>query len=276
MNSPVRLFITTLVGVVLALGTCTLSQAAEDGPKLGFPGKGSYEDYKRSISIREKASILSPVDPQRIILLQESIKVYPYAPGAFSDLGNALEDNGKTKEAENAYKTALKMKPDEYWFWFNYGLFLKNHERIDEAISCYNEAIRLAPSRAEAPFAAGNLFLKNQQPLKAIKMLEIAIKADPYHYDSWNALGRAYVDCDRLNDAENAYKQALSLKPSYFKSLYNLCILYKKEKKWDNALVFAKKALESASNSSERNGISQIRSEIEKEQLQYTAPTTPK
>ena len=80
---------------------------------------------------------------------------------------------------------------------------------------------------------------------KAIEELKQTTELAPELGMAWNNLGRAYIAADRLDKAEKALKKALSIEtyltPEY--AAYNLSRLYREQKRLQQAIEYADKAL---------------------------------
>lgn len=262
MNPLARLVISLFTGAVLALGICGMSIAGEDGPRLGFPGKGSYEDYKRAWRFLEEARTFSFNDPRRVKLISRAIQIYPYDAGSYYDLGNSLDELGQLKEAEQAYRQAIKMAPNVYEFWSNLGICLKKQKQFDEALASYAKAIEIDPRKTIAPFNAGNLLLDLKRPSDAIFMYEKTVHADPKYRPAWTMIGCAYEDLGKLSEAENAYKKAISLEPKVFNNWYFLAKILKKQQRWNEAQKALESAQMAAVNDAEKQETAKLISEI--------------
>ena len=59
---------------------------------------------------------------------------------AYSNLGNALRDQGKLDEAIAAYRQAIRIKPDYAEAYSNLGVALYDQGKLDEAIAAYRQA----------------------------------------------------------------------------------------------------------------------------------------
>ena len=61
-------------------------------------------------------------------------------------MGNALKDQGKLKEAIQAYKNFILLNPNLPIVYNNMGNALKDQGKIREAIDAYNKALSLDPN----------------------------------------------------------------------------------------------------------------------------------
>jgi predicted O-linked N-acetylglucosamine transferase (SPINDLY family) len=71
-------------------------------------------------------------------------------PVYFSNLGVALNDQGKLEEAIAAYRQAISIKPDFAEAYSNLGNSLNEQGKLDEAIAEYRKAINIRPDFTEA------------------------------------------------------------------------------------------------------------------------------
>ena len=67
------------------------------------------------------------------------------SPAAAYNLGNALRELGKPQEAEQWYRTALRLAPRDADTHNNLGNVLREQGRLDEAIASYQAALQLNP-----------------------------------------------------------------------------------------------------------------------------------
>jgi Flp pilus assembly protein TadD len=109
-------------------------------------------------------------------------------------LGYLHSELGNQELAIEAYKTAIRLKPDKENAYYNLGLSAAYCEmgRWTEMVAACKTAIRLNPDLTEAH----------------------------------NNLGVAYVELGRSAEAVAAYKTAIRLKPDYALAYYNLGVAY--------------------------------------------------
>jgi protein O-mannosyl-transferase len=65
-------------------------------------------------------------------------------------LGEAFEDAGRQAEAEDQYRVAIALRPDDVASLVKYGQFLAKRGRVDEARRHFTQALRLAPNDKDA------------------------------------------------------------------------------------------------------------------------------
>ena len=74
----------------------------------------------------------------------------------------------------------------------------------------------------------------------------MAIAADPNDDEAYRGLASAFVELNRMQDAEDTYKKAISIHPQYASGYGQLAHLYRREAKYTLAIAEYKKAIELA------------------------------
>ena len=60
---------------------------------------------------------------------------------AYLNLGNSLRDQGKPRQAVEAYQTAISMKSNNPAAYLNLGTAHQEQDKLGEAIEAYNKAV---------------------------------------------------------------------------------------------------------------------------------------
>jgi tetratricopeptide (TPR) repeat protein len=105
--------------------------------------------------------------------LDENDAVIPF------NLGNVLDELGRPREAEIAYRQALARSPDLADAWFNLGVLREKMGREDEALSSYERAFTVEPMYADALHNAALLLMRKRCFGAALPLLEQIISASP-------------------------------------------------------------------------------------------------
>ena len=94
-------------------------------------------------------------------------------------------------------------------------------------------------------FDAGHIYLQLDEREKALSSFAKAVNIDPDFGEGWNNLGKVSEMQNRMQDAENAYRKALSIltyaTPEF--PTYNLASLYLKTYRPKEAEEYARKAI---------------------------------
>lgn len=162
--------------------------------------------------------------------LEASKKAVSLRPSAESyfNIGLASFYLKQYKDATEAYRQSIKLDPynaaDAY---YALGLVYRDWGKADEEIQAYKQAIRLRPDYTVAYERLGSRYLKSKKFNEAVEIyrqLSTLKPGDPY---APNSIGEAYLEMNRLNDAAESFRQSIRLKPDYGKAYYNLgkCLL---------------------------------------------------
>ncbi len=103
----------------------------------------------------ELAGRLDPTDP-----------VVPF------NLGNVLDELGRTREAEIAYRQAIAREPDMADAWFNLGVLQDAMGREADALASYARAFKSEPAYSDALHNAALLHMRRREFDAALRLLE--------------------------------------------------------------------------------------------------------
>src|ERR1043166_1907004 len=185
------------------------SQYAEAWAQSGFCNEKlgkhneALEASKKAVSLRPSAESYFNIGLANFYLKQyresadayrQSIKLDPYnSADAYYALGLVYRDWGKPDDEIQAYKQALKLRPDYVAAYERLGARYLRSKKFNEAVEIFRQLSALKPGDANAP----------------------------------NNMGEALLELNRLNDAVESFRQSIRLKPDFGKAYYNLgrCLL---------------------------------------------------
>jgi tetratricopeptide (TPR) repeat protein len=153
----------------------------------------------------------------------------PERPGNAEQIhqaGVSYYESGEFEKAIEAYKHALKLKPDSQEFYYNLGMAYSSLGRYKEAIEAYNNAIRIKPDYAAAYYNLGHAHSNLGQHDKAIKVFRQALQYDPNNLETYLALGDAYADSGQEDKAVAAFEGAIRREPNNPYTYYKLGLFY--------------------------------------------------
>jgi Flp pilus assembly protein TadD len=136
----------------------------------------------------------------------------PDNPLVWYALGFLHHRLGNQELAVEAYKTAIRLKPDYAGAYFSLGMAYGSMGRYVEAVEAYKTAIRLQPDDAGAYFCLGMAYAKMGRHAEAVEAFKTTIRLEPFGM-AYYGLGMAYADMGRWAEAVEAYKTAIRLKP---------------------------------------------------------------
>lgn len=167
------------------------------------------------------------------MLYKSGISVNPAK--AWGNLGNVLKNQGKMREAEQAYRNALYYRGNMADMLYNLGLLLQENNGYSEALHYYKLAIGSRPTLASAYLNTG-IIQMNQGSLEEAKKTFLTCAEipdenlkDPHAHKSsvtsclYN-LGKLLHEQGLQEEALSVYKEAVQKMPRQFapQSLYNM------------------------------------------------------
>lgn len=162
--------------------------------------------------------------------LEASKKAVSLRPSAesFFNIGLANFYLKQYREAADGYRQSIKLDPynaaDAY---FGLGLVYRDWGKPEDEIQAYKQAIRLKPDYTSAYERLGSRYLRSKKFLEAIEVYRQLSALKPGDAVAPNNLGEAYLELNRLNEALESFRQSIRLKPDFGKAYYNLgkCLL---------------------------------------------------
>jgi tetratricopeptide (TPR) repeat protein len=138
-------------------------------------------------------------------------------------LGDALHGQGKVSEAMEAWREAIRLRPEDAVAHAHLGDALRGDGEVSEAIAAYREAIRLKPDYAE-PHASLGAILCDVMHDYAAAVVEFheAIRLRPDYAVAHYNLGNALIGQGKVSEAMEAWRDTIRLKPDYAEAHYNL------------------------------------------------------
>lgn len=100
-----------------------------------------------------------------------------------------------------------------------------------------------APKQAKKAYSKGELAMARQQFGKAVAEFRKAVSLYPKYAVAWSELGRALEEAGKVEDAEQAYRQASLADPMYLKPYFQLAGLAVQQRRWDLVLAATDPAL---------------------------------
>jgi tetratricopeptide (TPR) repeat protein len=157
--------------------------------------------------------------------LEASKKAVVLRPSAESyfNIGLANYYLKQYTEAADGYRQSIKLDPyqaaDAY---YALGLVYRDWGKADEEIQAYKAAIRLRPDYTVAYERLGSRYLRSKKYNEAIEIFRQLSALKPGDANAPNNMGEAYFELNRLNDAVESFRQSIRLKPDFGKAYYNL------------------------------------------------------
>ena len=160
-----------------------------------------------------------------VSLFEYMLSKAPNAPLHYS-LGNAYLNLGRYQDAVEAYKQAIKIKPDYADAHYYLGNAYDKLGRYQEAIEAFGQAIKIKPDYAEAHYNLGLAYGKLGRYQDAVESYKQTVRIKPDYAKAYINLGISYYKLGRYQDAVEPYKQAIRIKPDFTMAHYALGVVY--------------------------------------------------
>jgi len=153
---------------------------------------------------------------------KKAVNIRPSAESYFN-IGLANYYLKQYRDAEAAYRQSIKLDPygaaDAY---YALGLTYRDWNRPEEEIQAYKHALRLKPDYAAAYEHLGQRYMTARKFAEATEAFKQLSLLKPGDANAQNYLGEAYEAAGRHDDSIEAFRQAIRLKPDFGKAYFNL------------------------------------------------------
>ena len=153
---------------------------------------------------------------------KRAVSLRPSAESYFN-IGLASYYLKNYREAAENYRQAIRLDPyNSADAHYALGLVYRDWGRPEEEIQAYKQAIKLKPDYASAYERLGSRYLKSKKYAEAIETFKQLIALKPGDANVPNNIGEAYLGMNLMSDAVASFRQAIQLKPDFGKAYYNL------------------------------------------------------
>jgi tetratricopeptide (TPR) repeat protein len=119
-----------------------------------------------------RGAILEALDAEAALdAYAQALAADPAHPGAATNLGRLLHEDGRLDEAERVYLTGLTACGSDALLHYNLGVLLEDTARPDEAAQAYERALRDDPGLADCHYNLARLYQAQGRPREAIRHL---------------------------------------------------------------------------------------------------------
>jgi len=132
--------------------------------------------------------------------LEEALRLNPKLPRLHTLVGTARDKTGAVKDAESAFREALKTNPDDFEANLYLGAILYKRRDIDEAKGYLDRALRLKPTDSMARYEGAMLKSTSGDYATAARELELLVKDDPDWLEPHVELATLYYRLHRPDD----------------------------------------------------------------------------
>ena len=161
-----------------------------------------------------------------------------------TNLGVALQDDGRLDEAVAHYERAIALTPDDAPAYNNLGTALRAKGDIARAVASYERALAVRPNYPDAHYNLANALMDEHKPDEAVAHFTIALQSMPGSVDVENNLGAALAGEGKLDDAVAVYTRALTTDPESVVAHRNLADALASLGETDDAVAHLRRAAE--------------------------------
>ena len=141
----------------------------------------------------------------------EAIRRNPFVVGAYQIRGLARIRQNNFDGAIEDYQTALKYDPENLALWHNLSLCHIRKEDYEAAKADLGKLLTIAPRYTRAYLMRGEVCLKQNDTIQALRDFDHAIELDRYDADGWGARAIVHLQRGHYKEAENDLDQAIHL-----------------------------------------------------------------
>ncbi|MBN1121605.1 MAG: tetratricopeptide repeat protein [Anaerolineae bacterium] len=141
--------------------------------------------------------------------LKKGIKVYDEAR-VYATLGYAYSQLKRYDKALEAHEKSIKADKTSVVAWRYYGITQRMLENLDEAEACYEMALKYSPGDELTLASLGALYVFRDKPMRAIELLEEAVRDGSQSGTTYSNLALAYGKVGRFEEAQEALGNSVS------------------------------------------------------------------
>jgi len=160
---------------------------------LAFAARGQLAYWKDSISLFERALVVTGPNPVALINLGEAryqrsewveaknqylraLEIHPGNLIALHQLALVLVELGNWKETDRIFHWLLEQRPYNPKLYYNFGLFLAKQGKDQEAIEAFDRAVKLRPDYPAAYNQMGLILMRRGNRPRACHFFDLALQ----------------------------------------------------------------------------------------------------
>ena len=154
-----------------------------------------------------------------------ALKLNPQNADVHVNLGVIALRKGNLDEAKASFITAIQLKPQDANATRNLGDVLVRQGKPEEAMACYRRALTIEPKYTDVRINLATLLSRSGKGEEALAELVQAVQHEPDSAVAHFHLGRAWTRKFQLAKAIDSYHRALELNPELVDALVDLAII---------------------------------------------------
>jgi tetratricopeptide (TPR) repeat protein len=214
------------------LGIESLRRALElDGNyALAYAGLGEAYWIKFTQFEPRNPTLLDQADLE----CRHSIQLDPLSAAGHNCLGNLLNTRGQHEKALPEFTEALRIEPRNEQAYLGLGQAQQGLNDLDGAEKTFQQAIELASSYWVGYSALAYFYFEHSRYADAARVYENMLSLQPGNAYAYQNLGAAYVLLGKYEQANEALRKAISMRPTYV-AYSSLGSMYWRLRRFDEA-----------------------------------------
>jgi tetratricopeptide (TPR) repeat protein len=263
-NTIVRLIFTAVVVCAVSLIPPAQVYAQEVGAEVGG-GAGIFRPKNPETKKRTGKPLTPVTKPGTRTSGRRSTPVVDDRVEDLLEKGNQLRDDRKFVEAEEAYRSVLKLKARDARAAYGLGNVFTDQQRWGDAETSYRDAVLWSPSDADALVALSVVLVQPRTGASNAKRFadaetyaRRAVQLQPKNAVAWDRLGVALQSRGVFNsETEHAYRRAVELDPEFAVAYAHLARVLKRAGRAEEAAPLYERATSLAKDPSTLNLIAE-------------------
>ncbi|QWR76465.1 tetratricopeptide repeat protein [Candidatus Magnetomonas plexicatena] len=164
-----------------------------------------------------------------LTLFSYAVKVSPQSFQAYNNYGAELIALGRYKEALEVTQKGLRVNPNSKELYYNMGDALTRLGRIDEAYDYFKlSSPNLSISKDFYYKREGLKYLKEKKYMQAVHFFSLSLRLKDNDIECINNLGIALMGLEKFEDAVEMFTRGLTINPKNYQLLHNRGLSLKK------------------------------------------------
>lgn len=192
----------------------------------------SYPNDPNALRLSGVSSLEQGKPEMALIPLRKAIKIAPDFAQAHEDLGTAWFLLRELEKSEFCLKAALKLDPSKFSTWRNLGDLLSDQGKEKEANNAYEKA--LSTSGKYKDLTKAMKLVKKGQVGEAEKIYRQILKDDPNNVDALRLLGLLATKGGSIDEGILILTKCTEMAPDFALAWENLANMYRQKEGFDN------------------------------------------
>jgi tetratricopeptide (TPR) repeat protein len=167
-------------------------------------------------------------------------------------LGAVYQSHGNMRGAEDEYRKAAQLAPDDHMAHYALGICYALRKRFREAASALGKAAQLAPDNVEILLALAHALKEERQWARAAEVFERVITQGRTDQEIYRLMGQCYFSADDFDGARRAYEKLIRTDPRGWEGYEKLGAALVMQKRWAEAAPHLEKAISLGSTNPKR------------------------